>query len=158
MNRATRLALLLSLVAIFAVAFTPLTSSRNKSKPEGDTSGSSSKSQKANPSSVAGRSVNSILASNGNLPVPEPTVEPFPEPADGDEEDPDLPPGMAGKIDKEAYLRARGDYIGMMRGRDSEDADEAREKALRQLDKQEKQMKKSLTSLSTLVNTTDWVF
>src|SRR5258705_13771801 len=35
-----------------------------------------------------------------------------------DAEDPDLPPGMAGKIDKEAYLRARGDYIDMLRGRD----------------------------------------
>ena len=32
-----------------------------------------------------------------------------------DEEDPDLPPGMAGRIDKEAYLRSRGDYIDMLR-------------------------------------------
>ena len=35
---------------------------------------------------------------------------------DGDAEDPDLPPWMVGKIDKEAYLRLRGDYIDMFAG------------------------------------------
>src|SRR4029079_2458568 len=34
-----------------------------------------------------------------------------------EDEDPDLPPWMAGKIDKEAYLRLRADYVDMLRGR-----------------------------------------
>src|SRR5436309_854157 len=37
------------------------------------------------------------------------------------DDDPDLPPGLAGKIDKEAYLRARGDYIDMLRGLSSDE-------------------------------------
>src|ERR1700752_203796 len=30
-------------------------------------------------------------------------------------DDPDLPPGMAGRVDKAAYLRARADYINLLR-------------------------------------------
>ena len=52
-------------------------------------------------------------------------------------DDPDLPPGMAGLIDKEAYLRLRGDYIDMRRGRPAEDADELRAAALRTMEKQQ---------------------
>jgi photosystem II stability/assembly factor-like uncharacterized protein len=77
-----------------------------------------------------------------------------------DDEDPDLPPGMAGRVDKEAYLRARGDYFDMLRGRDAEVPEGARERAIQQMERQEKMIKSrpAATSMRTLVNTTDWVF
>lgn len=71
--------------------------------------------------------------------------------------DPDLPPGMAGKIDKEEYLRGRGDYIDMLRGRTGDVAGEAREKALQQMEKQESQMRAS-RKLAGPVNLTTWTF
>src|ERR1051325_675303 len=55
---------------------------------------------------------------NGKNPIRTTLVPPTEENEEND--DPDLPPGMAGKIDKETYLRARGDYIDMLRGRDDE--------------------------------------
>jgi hypothetical protein len=58
-------------------------------------------------------------------------------------DDPDLPPGMSGLIDKEAYLRLRGDYIDMRRGRPADGADELRTEALRTMAQQEKDLKKS---------------
>src|SRR6185295_8147735 len=87
-------------------------------------------------------SLEAALAGNLNVPVPAPSVDPF-EPGDGDDEDPDLPPGMAGKIDKEAYLRARGDYFDMLRGREGDVPTDAREKAIRQMEKQERALKSS---------------
>ncbi len=79
---------------------------------------------------------------------------------DGDSDDPDLPPGMTGKVDKEAYLRARGDYFDLLRGRDGEVPEGAREKAIQQMERQEKQLKARslLSSIGLLVNTTDWAF
>jgi photosystem II stability/assembly factor-like uncharacterized protein len=76
-----------------------------------------------------------------------------------DAEDPDLPPGLAGKIDKEAYLRLRGDYIDMLRGRPIEGTNDPREQAVKQLEGQEREMKRSvrLNSLAP-VNLTDWTF
>ena len=68
---------------------------------------------------------------------------------DENEEDPDLPPGMAGLIDKEAYLRLRGDYIDLRRGRPFDEADEIRSEALRTMADQEKiEKRKSVDGLS----------
>ncbi|HEX8076972.1 MAG TPA: hypothetical protein VF511_04085, partial [Chthoniobacterales bacterium] len=53
-------------------------------------------------------------------------------------EDPDLPPGMAGSVDKAEYLRARADYIDMLRGRPHNLPYEPREVALREMDAQER--------------------
>jgi photosystem II stability/assembly factor-like uncharacterized protein len=160
MNKATRLALLLSLVAIsFAVAwdFTPRTSSHDKAKVEVETSRSTSKALSNHHSSFA-RSVNRILAGNINSPVPQPTVS-VDDPAEGDDDDPDLPPGMAGKIDKEAYLRARGDYIDMLRGRNSDTPEGAREKAIALMESQQSELRKSArTNLAAALNLTDWSF
>jgi photosystem II stability/assembly factor-like uncharacterized protein len=161
MNRATRLALLLSLVAIsFAVAwdFTPRSSSHNNAKGDVAKSGSIAKSSGNQKRSFVARSLNRTFAeSNIYDPIPQPTVTV--EPAEGDDDDPDLPPGMTGKVDKEAYLRARGDYFDMLRGRDGGEVPAgAREKAIRQMEKQETQLNRTRSSLSPLVNTTDWVF
>ena len=155
MKRTRRVALLLSLVAVcFAVAwdFTPRSSGR------------SDNGTRAEPAVGKGRfkavpSLNAVLGNNLNIPVPAPTVEPF-EAGDGDEEDPDLPPGMAGKIDKEAYLRARGDYFDMLRGRDGEVPANARENAIKQMERQERLLKSSGRSRNTspLVDTANWVF
>src|SRR5262245_57019088 len=60
------------------------------------------------------------------------TLEPIAE-EETENDDPDLPPGMAGKIDKEAYLRARGDYIDMLRGRDGDVPPQARENAIAEM-------------------------
>ena len=58
-----------------------------------------------------------------------------------DADDPDLPPWMVGKIDKETYLRLRGDYIDMLRGRPVNVPGDPREKAIQQMEKQEQQIK-----------------
>jgi len=79
---------------------------------------------------------------------------------DDDNDDPDLPPGMAGRVDKEAYLRARGDYFDLLRGRDGEVPEGARERAIEQMERQEKQLRArpSASSVRAAVNITDWAF
>ena len=67
---------------------------------------------------------------------------------------------MAGKVDKEAYLRARGDYFDMLRGRDQEVPEGARENAIRLMEKQETQLKTKARSNSNspTVDTLNWAF
>lgn len=80
------------------------------------------------------------------------------DPDDGDADDPDLPPWMAGKIDKEAYLRLRGDYIDMLRGRPVEVPGDPRERAIQQIEKQEAQVRERVgRRLVNAVNITNWV-
>jgi photosystem II stability/assembly factor-like uncharacterized protein len=162
MNGATRLVLVLSFATIsFAVVwgFTPRTSSHKKTKGEGGTSGSLLKSQGHFKSIFAQGSRDNFLAeSNMNAPMPQPTVT-VDDSAEGDDDDPDLPPGMTGKINKESYLRARGDYIDMLRGRTSGVPEEAREKAIAQMEKQQSQLRQSArTNLAAALNLTDWSF
>jgi FG-GAP-like repeat len=57
-------------------------------------------------------------------------------------EDPDLPSWLAGKIDKAAYLRLRGDYIDMRRGRPYNLPFDPRERAIEQMTQQEAAMKR----------------
>jgi photosystem II stability/assembly factor-like uncharacterized protein len=82
-------------------------------------------------------------------------------PGDGDIEDaddPDLPPWMVGKIDKEEYLRLRGDYIDMLRGRPIDLPFDPREKAIQQMEKQEVLVRERVRrGLSSPVNLTNWV-
>jgi photosystem II stability/assembly factor-like uncharacterized protein len=149
MNRATRTALLVSFVAIvFALAwdFTPRSAAGRNAKVE-------------NATRVIGSApLSNKFAANSSLPVPEPTVT-ADDIAPSDDDDPDLPPGMSGLIDKEAYLRARGDYFDMLRGRDTAaNVDELRAKAIQQMDKQESMLKRTRSSANSLINTTDWVF
>ena len=74
-------------------------------------------------------------------------------------EDPDLPPWMAGKIDKEAYLRLRGDNIDMLRGRPINLPGDPREKAIQQMEKQELQVReRAARGLASPLNTSNWVF
>lgn len=85
-------------------------------------------------------------------------VEEFDEPAN-ENDDPDLPPGMAGKIDKEAYLRARGDYIDMLRGRDGDAPADARELAIKEMERSEKSLQRRVSlGLASNINITDWTF
>src|SRR5512141_2700830 len=75
-----------------------------------------------------------------------------------DAEDPDLPPGFAGRIDKAEYLRARGDNIDMLRGRDGDAPTDAREEAIKQLERQQGAMRRLVSQgLAGPVNTTNWV-
>jgi photosystem II stability/assembly factor-like uncharacterized protein len=74
-------------------------------------------------------------------------------------DDPDLPPGMAGRIDKEEYLRARGDYIDLLRGRTEDVAGDARDKAIQQLEKQESLLReRAKRGLASPVDVTNWTF
>ena len=76
-----------------------------------------------------------------------------------DADDPDLPPGMAGRIDKEEYLRARGDYIDLLRGRTDDVAGDARDKAIQQLEKQEALLReRAKRGLASPVDVTNWTF
>ena len=72
-------------------------------------------------------------------------------------EDPDLPPWLAGKIDKEAYLRLRADYVDMLRGRPIDLPFDPREAALQQMEKQEAATHQP-PGVSPMVNTTTWTF
>src|SRR5258705_10007361 len=66
---------------------------------------------------------------------------------------------MAGKIDKEAYLRARGDYIDMLSGRDGDAPANAREKALAELERQEGAMRRRVAQgVQAPISVTDWKF
>ncbi len=78
---------------------------------------------------------------------------------DDDSEDPDLPPGLAGRIDKETYLRLRGDYIDLLRGRPVNLPYDPRERALEQLERQEVQMRQRVRlGLMAPINTSTWAF
>src|SRR5262249_53195825 len=156
MNQARRLAFVFSFVVIsFAVTwdFTPRTSGRNSQESKVKSSRLATKARSGNLNRDAPNKNFSSRLLPG--PVPEPTV--VPEDPEG-EEDPDLPPGMAGKIDKEAYLRARGDYFDMLRGRDQAVPEGARERAIQKMDTQERLMRRTPSNAVSLVNTTDWIF
>src|SRR5689334_22493459 len=103
MNQARRLAFLFSFVVIFFAVtwdFTPRTSGRNSQESQVASSRLATKARSANPNTYAAESPNNIFSTSLYGPLPEPTA--VPQDPEG-EEDPDLPPGMAGKIDKEAY-------------------------------------------------------
>src|SRR6185503_14735211 len=136
--------------------FTPRTSGRNSQESQVASSRLSTQARSGHRNTYAAESPNNISSTSLYGPIPEPTVVPVdPE----GEEDPDLPPGMAGKIDKEAYLRARGDYFDMLRGRDQAVPEGAREKAIQKMDTQERLMRRTRSSsVVSLVNTTDWIF
>jgi len=157
MHKAVRWTLLLSLIAIsFAVAwdFTPRSTGRNKAKDDVTASNLTAKSHSA----FQTKGINGLLAANNVAPIPAPSI--VPDPPDGEEEDPDLPVGMAGRVDKEAYLRARGDFIDLLRGRNGDAPADAREKAIRAMDRQEAQLAKQRSSagFAPNVNTTNWSF
>src|ERR1041384_425395 len=155
MNQTGRLAFLFSFVLIsFALAwdFTPRTSGRNSEESKVESSRLATKARSGNLNTYAAKSPNNTFSTSLYDPIPEPTV--VPQDPEG-EEDPDLPPGMAGKIDKEAYLRARGDYFDMLRGRDQAVPEGAREKAIQKMDTQERLMRRTRSSVVSLVNTND---
>ena len=149
MTRTTRWMLILCFVAAsVAVAwdFTPLTAGRDKGKSSA-ASLTQKQAGKREGATKSTRQEKKAAAANTDSEVDE-------------NEDPDLPPGMSGKVDKEAYLRARGDYFDMLRGREGEVPEGARERAIQQMERQEKALKSrpAATSVRSLVNTTDWAF
>src|ERR1044071_4114704 len=140
MNQTGRLAFLFSFVLIFfalAWDFTPRTSGHNSQKSQVESSRLATKARSSNLNTYAAASPNNIFSTSLYAPIPEPTV--IPQDPEG-EEDPDLPPGMAGKIDKEAYLRARGDYVDMLRGRDQAVPEGAGERAIQKMDTRDRLM------------------
>jgi photosystem II stability/assembly factor-like uncharacterized protein len=154
MTRTTRWTLIFCFViASIALAwdFTPLTAGRIKAN-----SGASNSLMQKQGQKQAGAKIDK--QTNGK--AAEAAAEGERPEGEEDDEDPDLPPGMAGRVDKEAYLRARGDYFDLLRGRDQEVPEGARERAIQQMERQEKMIKSrpAATSIRTLVNTTDWVF
>ncbi|MGH9945033.1 MAG: WD40/YVTN/BNR-like repeat-containing protein, partial [Pyrinomonadaceae bacterium] len=75
-------------------------------------------------------------------------------------EDPDLPPFLSGKIDKQFYLQKRAEHISMLRGLSDENAGELRDEAIELLNRQEggKARKQGAreAGLGPLISTTDW--
>ena len=158
MTRTTRWILILSFIAASFVItwdFTPRSAGSNATKNSASSSGASQKQPGKNQGSGRTNKRDAAQDDKDNKRTPE--IE---TPEAEEDEDPDLPPGMAGKVDKEAYLRARGDYFDMLRGRDGEVPEGARERAIQQMEKQEKQLKARSTSGSvrSLLNITDWAF
>ena len=133
MTRATRWMLIVCfMTASFAVAwdFTPLTAGRDK---KGKSSASSLMQKQGGKSqSAAGQSARQEQQERGTRRMPRAKILTLEA-----DDDPDLPPGMSGKVDKEAYLRARGDYFDMLRGREGEVPEGARERAIQQMERQE---------------------
>jgi photosystem II stability/assembly factor-like uncharacterized protein len=78
----------------------------------------------------------SIRGGKGEESILEPEGE---QEAEG--EDPDLPPWMAGKIDKAAYLRLRADYVNLRRGRPYNLPFNPRERAIEKMKQQENEKK-----------------
>ena len=156
MTRATRWMLILCfMTATIAVSwdFTPRSAGRDQAK--GNAASSLMQKQGGNrQSSTAGKSAKQGSKSGEKANAE--SEDPDPEADD----DPDLPPGMTGRVDKEAYLRARGDYFDMLRGREGDVAEGARERAILQMERQEKQLKSrpAASSVRSFVNITDWAF
>jgi photosystem II stability/assembly factor-like uncharacterized protein len=160
MTKATRWIVLLCFAAAsVAVAwdFTPRSAGHDKAK--GDVFGPALMQKRAGDDGAAAtKTIKRMLEASGKTAeTVDAATNDGPEPADDD--DPDLPPGLAGKIDKEAYLRARGDYIDMLRGRNSDMPEDAREKAIAQMERQQSQLRQSArTNLAAALNLTDWSF
>ncbi|HET6671180.1 MAG TPA: HYR domain-containing protein [Pyrinomonadaceae bacterium] len=156
MTSTTRWMLILCFtVASIAVAwdFTPLTAGRDKGK--GNVSAA-----RLNQKQAGKRESSAKTGKQEKGKAPGVTKFDLERPDAEDDDDPDLPPGMSGTIDKEAYLRARGDYFDMLRGRDGDVPEDARERAILQMERQEKLLKSrpAAASVRSLVNTTDWAF
>ncbi len=149
MTRATRWMLILCFItASIAVSwdFTPRTAGRDQAKGKGSASSLMQKQGGKSQSAAAGKSAQqsskSAEKANAESENPDPEAD----------DDPDLPPGMSGKVDKEAYLRARGDYFDMLRGRDGEVPEGARERAIHADGTTGKAVKESSSSqLGTIV-------
>src|SRR6185437_14271644 len=100
MNQTGRLAFLFTFVLISLAGawdFTPRTAGRNSQESQVASSRLAKKARSGNLKTYAAKSPNNTFSTSLYSPVPEPTV--IPQDPEG-EEDPDLPPGMAGKIDK----------------------------------------------------------
>src|SRR6266536_4214080 len=164
MKRAARWALLCTVCAVSFVLvwdFTPRASSYSRNEGAATVSAPVKKQQLGSPFSAEKSFKRMLETSLQSSSIQQSKIMQggLPSVGDDDDDDPDLPPGMAGRIDKEAYLRARGDYIDMLRGRPGDAPSDAREKAIQQMDKQETQMKARVRlGLASLVNTTNWTF
>ncbi|HLR06583.1 MAG TPA: hypothetical protein VK117_12270, partial [Pyrinomonadaceae bacterium] len=64
------------------------------------------------------------------------------QPGEEDGNDPDLPPGMRGSIDKETYLRMRDEYVALRRGIEPGRPfdPEARGRAIEKMEEQQRQL------------------
>jgi hypothetical protein len=163
MNRNRKWELLLVILAVMvllSVSFTPSASTQVK-KGSGVKAGQARK-KPEDPRTSVKRTVKELLkATRDDDALKSSILIPSDDDKDDDEdEDPDLPPWMAGKIDKEAYLRLRADYVDLLRGRPVNLPFDPRERAIRQMEQQEGQLKKERGGINAtaLVNTTNWMF
>jgi photosystem II stability/assembly factor-like uncharacterized protein len=152
MNRRIRLTLLTCFAAVALVAsfaFTPGTSGQGKK---------TNQVVPQNPEKKPTRDVDAVRQQGKRDSVEHASpVEDDITPLDDD--DPDLPPGMTGRIDKETYLRLRGDYIDMLRGRPVDLPYDPRERALSQMAKQEALVKERVRQgLAAPIDASTWSF
>lgn len=157
MKNNRRIALLFVVFAgtvLLALNFTPTALTQNKKVRAGTT-----RKKDVDPRKAAEKTAKGLKKGDGRNEALQSSILIEQDADDQDAEDPDLPPWLAGKIDKEAYLRLRSDYVDLIRGRPVDLPDDPRESALRQMAEQELQMKqRALFSLQSAVNTTNWSF
>jgi photosystem II stability/assembly factor-like uncharacterized protein len=93
------------------------------------------------------------FAGGANNILPAKNSDPDPE----QESDPDLPPWLAGKIDKETYLRRRAEHLDMLRGRPYNLSYDPRERAIKEMEQQEAAQKHERQRLGLPDLTPTWM-
>ena len=126
-----------AMVSLLALSYTPSASTQGK---KGSNAKPGSANTQANdPGKSVKRTLKKMQNATGDPDATTSSILIKEEEETGDADDPDLPPWMAGKIDKEQYLRLRGDYIDMLRGRPLDTQEDLRARAVKQMEKQEAQ-------------------
>ncbi|HEV7844117.1 MAG TPA: hypothetical protein VGO69_10505, partial [Pyrinomonadaceae bacterium] len=157
MKRKTKWSLLLTLAAVTLLIgwhATPRATSQGpaKNKKSSQTQQQKkNKNQSSNPTVAIDKSVQRLLdleSLKAKAPGKRSIFVDEQEGEGGEEgEDPDLPSWLAGKVDKAAYMRLRGDYIDMMRGRPYNLSYDPREKAIKEMTQQEAKQRQLMDRL-----------
>jgi photosystem II stability/assembly factor-like uncharacterized protein len=141
------------IVAFLALSFSSSASTQGKK------SSTAAKKKTNDPRQSVERTVRRLQKKTGDQNAPKSSILISDDNEDGDADDPDLPPWMVGKIDKEAYLRLRGDYIDLLRGRPINLPFDPREKAILQMEKQELQVKERVgRGMANPLSASNWAF
>src|SRR5215216_1258541 len=108
-QRYTLLLILFTLVAM--LAFSSAASVSTQGKKDSNNKAGAAKKKADDPRKSVERTMKQLQKTTGDQNLLKSSIL-VPDDNDSDDvDDPDLPPWMAGRIDKEAYLRLRGDYI-----------------------------------------------
>ena len=160
MKRNQRFALLFGIFGLaFLLALSFTSSGSAQAKKGSKARAVAAKKNADDPLKSVERTLEKMKKTNGDKDALKPSILIPGDAPDGDADDPDLPPWMVGKIDKEEYLRLRGDYIDMLRGRPINQPDDPRAAAILQLERQESLVKRRVSQgLQTPIDASNWAF